>query len=613
MQKIFNKTNIILIFILFVSIVFRFFCLNKVGGLWYDELVGSYNEAILPNILSIINYTLKVDIHFPLYQILLHYWGKLFSFSDYSLRAFSAICGVLTVVFSYFVGKELKSERTGLICASIFAVNSFLIFYSQEVRMYSLLALLSTIYLFFVVRIKNDIQNKWNYVGIICFAFAVVFTYTIGFIFVFAQFIALTLYILLKDNINKKGVFKQMRTRKNPKNDSFLRFFKSDLGSARTHTSCGIAGGVGASRTRELARKIPNFSASSIFVAFGIFLILCVPLFIHIYLQKAKYAGFFTSAYCDWSIFFVLIQNWFTPILKISASPHYIETLFSSINFFVVIFILLPIVLGLGAIFCSIKKDKFSWVLIIGGLFFLLSGFIAFKVTNFKIMPRYTILIVPNLLSLVGYGFSLIEDKKIFKNAALVVFLIINLFYLLFGKNAAFRLPRAGMASLANMISANDIKKNDYLLVWNNEHALNKYLRTDLNVLSTLKVANISETLLNNEAQLNKLSLDDRKKVLRSYFSNSKLPNNTIYLMDTIYNQAKPGQKFILTMTENVDKWDNKSFINLVNDNKKYDDTSFNDLLTIKTIIDLKTICYKKWHFINKISDGKFIVIVFEK
>ena len=55
-----------------------------------------------------------------------------------------------------------------------------------------------------------------------------------------------------------------MRMWKNPKNDSFLRFFKSDLGSARTHNGCGIAGGMGASRTREIARKIPNFSASSI-------------------------------------------------------------------------------------------------------------------------------------------------------------------------------------------------------------------------------------------------------------------------------------------------------------------------------------------------------------
>ncbi len=52
--------------------------------------------------------------------------------------------------------------------------------------------------------------------------------------------------------------------RKNPKNDSFLRFFKSDLGSARTHTSCGIAGGMSASRTRELARKIPTILAPSL-------------------------------------------------------------------------------------------------------------------------------------------------------------------------------------------------------------------------------------------------------------------------------------------------------------------------------------------------------------
>ena len=61
----------------------------------------------------------------------------------------------------------------------------------------------------------------------------------------------------------KKFILLMRRMRENPKNDSFLRFFKSDLGSARTNTSCGIAGGIGASRTREIARKISNFSVSS--------------------------------------------------------------------------------------------------------------------------------------------------------------------------------------------------------------------------------------------------------------------------------------------------------------------------------------------------------------
>ena len=68
--------------------------------------------------------------------------------------------------------------------------------------------------------------------------------------------------LIKRKNIDK--LILALRIRKNPKNGSFLRFFKSDLGSARPHPSYGIAGGMEASRTRELARKIPNFSASSI-------------------------------------------------------------------------------------------------------------------------------------------------------------------------------------------------------------------------------------------------------------------------------------------------------------------------------------------------------------
>jgi hypothetical protein len=44
--------------------------------------------------------------------------------------------------------------------------------------------------------------------------------------------------------------------RKKSKNDSFLNFFKSDLGSALILTGCVIAGGEDESRTREIARKI---------------------------------------------------------------------------------------------------------------------------------------------------------------------------------------------------------------------------------------------------------------------------------------------------------------------------------------------------------------------
>jgi len=54
-------------------------------------------------------------------------------------------------------------------------------------------------------------------------------------------------------------LFLQMRTRKNSKNDSFSKVFKSDLGSAAILIGCGIAGEKDGSRTIEIARKILIF------------------------------------------------------------------------------------------------------------------------------------------------------------------------------------------------------------------------------------------------------------------------------------------------------------------------------------------------------------------
>ena len=117
--------------ILLLAIIFRFTCLDKVDGLWYDELT-MYNEAVKPTFLQVLFFSLKDDIHFPLYQILLHYWGKLFSFSDFALRSFSAVIGVLTVIVGYFIGKTLNSKFLAFLLMTLFALNSYLIYYSKR-------------------------------------------------------------------------------------------------------------------------------------------------------------------------------------------------------------------------------------------------------------------------------------------------------------------------------------------------------------------------------------------------------------------------------------------------------------------------------------------------
>ena len=95
--------------ILAIAVIFRVTCIDKVNGLWYDELT-MYNEAVKPTFLQVLFFSLRDDVHFPLYQILLHYWGQIFSFSDVALRSFSVVLGILTVITGYFIGKSLNSR-----------------------------------------------------------------------------------------------------------------------------------------------------------------------------------------------------------------------------------------------------------------------------------------------------------------------------------------------------------------------------------------------------------------------------------------------------------------------------------------------------------------------
>ncbi len=79
-----------------------------------------------------------------LYPILLHAWVKVFGSSEGRARAFSVVCGVLTVAWIGRLGRILCGDRRiGLWAASLAALSPALIYHSREVRMYALLALLT--------------------------------------------------------------------------------------------------------------------------------------------------------------------------------------------------------------------------------------------------------------------------------------------------------------------------------------------------------------------------------------------------------------------------------------------------------------------------------------
>lgn len=88
----------------------------------------------------------------PLYYVLAWGWAKVFGTGEAGLRSLTALFGAATVPIAYLIGRELASNRAGLIAAAIAAVNPMLIWYSQEARSYALLVFFGALALLFFVR-----------------------------------------------------------------------------------------------------------------------------------------------------------------------------------------------------------------------------------------------------------------------------------------------------------------------------------------------------------------------------------------------------------------------------------------------------------------------------
>lgn len=76
------------------------------------------------------------DPHPPLYFLLLRMWLFFFGSSEVALRSLSVLGGAILVVLLFLWSSAFTSWRTGLLMALLAALSPYLIWYSQEARMY---------------------------------------------------------------------------------------------------------------------------------------------------------------------------------------------------------------------------------------------------------------------------------------------------------------------------------------------------------------------------------------------------------------------------------------------------------------------------------------------
>ena len=105
-------------------------------SIWLDEATSLLIARL--NLTSVVAWA-AADIHPPLYYLTLHFWLGLGE-SEFAIRSLSAVLGVLTIVILYALARELFDPDVGVLSALLLSLSPMHIWYSQEARMYAMVA-----------------------------------------------------------------------------------------------------------------------------------------------------------------------------------------------------------------------------------------------------------------------------------------------------------------------------------------------------------------------------------------------------------------------------------------------------------------------------------------
>ena len=330
-------------------------------------------------------------------------------------------------------------------------------------------------------------NKNTDYAGYIITNAAIVYTFTIGVLYVIAQGIATLAYILWK---NKQTLKK------------FL---------------------------------LANLILIGVISPFAIYILT------HMHKYEAA-AWIFTS-----NIFttFVLIQNYFTPyLIGIYNNPQvYIPTL----GFTQILFIYIPVGIAFYGIYKGVRIDKKHYLLLVLPLLFLIFETILCMNSGLRMLTRYTILAIPPLLLLVSIGLS--ELKSITIKIIITYMLIINVFYLLASPISAVRGYRdLGEKPTANVLNSNNIKDNDTIILALRKNDFDKYINFNGRKFSLLQDFVHEPYAMNSSKQdkyekykdyvlsINSLSPEFEKDFLSRVIEPMNTGDRIFYIWDENYN-----------------------------------------------------------------------------
>ena len=108
-------------------------------SVWFDE---AYSISLIKQSYDQLISLTAVDVHPPLYYVLLKLWTEVFGMGEVALRSFSALCGALSVGVGLILTKRLFGLKVMVLATPLLTLSPYLLRYAFEIRMYVLASLI---------------------------------------------------------------------------------------------------------------------------------------------------------------------------------------------------------------------------------------------------------------------------------------------------------------------------------------------------------------------------------------------------------------------------------------------------------------------------------------
>ncbi len=127
--------------------------------LWYDEVISFWVADPSLKFQETIKFNQLIDINTSIFHFILKFFFSIFGYSVENGRLLSVIFSSLSIFTVTYLSWMISQNKSFLLTSFLISFNIYLISFSQEVRVYSLLFFSASIYLIFFLKVLESQKN----------------------------------------------------------------------------------------------------------------------------------------------------------------------------------------------------------------------------------------------------------------------------------------------------------------------------------------------------------------------------------------------------------------------------------------------------------------------